>query len=115
MRATGGIYGTTKSLSFTTLALGSATSASGAAHLRFWLSFPLPLLAFALSFAARFTRASSRSSYFITFALPKTSDLVNRRTLASLLILVKNLFRSWRRAHSAKEICAALASFCTRF
>jgi hypothetical protein len=101
MRATGAIYGTTKSLSFaslrtvlvrTTLAFGSATSASGAAHSRFRLPFPLPLPAFTLSFAARFARASSRSSYFITFALPRTSDLVDRRTLASLLISDKNLF-----------------------
>ena len=44
------------------------------------------------SFLARLARASLRSLKLITFAFPKIRDLVNRRTLASLLAFVKNAF-----------------------
>jgi hypothetical protein len=44
------------------------------------------------SFAARAARATSMSSKLITFAFPSTSDLVDRRTLASLFILVSICF-----------------------
>jgi hypothetical protein len=58
----------------------------GAVLLRFRPPFPLPLSAEALSLVTRFARATSRSSHSITFALPRTRDLVDRRTLASLFI-----------------------------
>jgi len=62
----------------------SCPSTSGAALLRFRPRFPLPL---ATSFAARAVRATSISSKLITFAFPSTTDLVDRRALASLFIL----------------------------
>ncbi len=63
---------------------GSTSSASNAVPLRFRPRFPLPLMT---SFAARAARATSRSSKLITFAFPSTTDLVDRRTLASSFIL----------------------------
>jgi hypothetical protein len=66
---------------------GSSSPASSAALLRFRPYFPLPLIT---SFAAHVVRAALISSKLITFAFLSTTNLVNWRTWALLLILVKN-------------------------
>jgi hypothetical protein len=78
------------SLICTFLALGLGTFASGTFPLRLRPCFPVPLSSLATSFLTRFARASSSSSNPITFALPGMSTLVDRWTLASLLIVIKN-------------------------
>lgn len=59
---------------------------------------------------------ASRSSKLINlpFPLPSTIDLVERRTLASLLILSKNCIRSYWSTFLTMDICAALVNFARR-
>jgi hypothetical protein len=66
--------------------VSASASVSSAGFLRGRPRFPLPLAAAASSFAARFTRASSRSSKLNTIPSPYFSiyNLANRRTLTSL-------------------------------
>jgi hypothetical protein len=55
----------------------------------FRLLFAFPLASLAASFSACFALAALRSSNVITLALLRIADLVDRRVLASLFILVR--------------------------
>lgn len=64
---------------------GPARAASTITLAVFRALFRAFLVAFSASFTARAMRALSRSSKLMTLAVPMTSDLVDRRVLASLL------------------------------
>jgi len=48
----------------------------------------------------------------MTFAFPSIKDVVDRRTLASLLIVVRNRIRSSWRTLRAEDFWKALVHFC---
>lgn len=70
----------------------------------FLIFFAIFLVSFAIFFTIRFARIFSKSSKLITLVFSSVFDLIDRRTLSSSLILVKNWFRFSRKAFLTRNV-----------
>lgn len=136
MRATGTLDGSSDAFMRATLAFGSSVSASIAALLRFrphlllsamaafafWCSTLRFPTTFALAFPSFGNLGFSSLRWCLLkiliahdFCLARIVDLVDRRTLASLLIVIRNHIWTFCKALLANDVWTAFAIFSTCF